>query len=239
MAEGKYRCDKCNKDFETEEGFAQHNRDKHGIGKEKKSEKNVKNTDERGKAIEKAVKKRKTMRILKYSISIILIIAVIGAAVVYLPKNTNPDNEGVGPYGSTHIHADLAVYINGTQLSFNDNRYFAGDLRDKYAHLLSPYDSLIHIRATGITIGYFMKSIDIPFNSTCITDKNGERLCNDDTNTLKFYVKGEENPAYDKYIIKDQDKILISYGPAGEDIQEQLASITNLSEAAAKGLIDE
>jgi|SRR3989344_1463116 len=238
MAEGKYHCDKCSRDFDTEEGFNQHNRDKHGIGKEKKHEKIAKSIDERDKAIDKAVKKKKTMKILKYTIPIILIIAVIGAAVVYLPKNNN-DNVGLGAYGSAHIHADLAVYINGTQLSFNDNRYFAGDLRDKYAHLLSPYDSLIHIRATGITIGYFMKSIDIPFNSTCITDKNGERLCNDDTNTLKFYVKGEENPAYDKYIIKDQDKILISYGPAGEDIQEQLASITNLSEAAAKGLIDE
>ena len=236
MADGKHHCDKCSKDFDTEEGFAQHNRDKHGIGKEKKPEKIVKNIDERDKAIEKAVKKRKTMKILKYTIPIILIIVVIGAAVVYLPKNSNTDS--IGALGSTHIHADLAVYINGTQLSFNDNRYFAGDLYDRYAHLLSPYDSLIHIRATGITIGYFMKSIDIPFNSTYITAKAGNNLCNDDGNTLKFYVNGQENFGYDKYLIKDQDKILISYGSADQNIREQLDSITNLSEAAAQGLID-
>ena len=229
----KNRCDKCNRDFSSEEGFNQHNRDKHGIGKEKK-EKRIMPKDDRDKVIEKAVKKRKTMRILKYTIPIILIIAVVAVAVVYIPKRE--DLTGIGPINSQHIHADFAVYINGTQLGFNDNKYFAGDLHDRYTHLLSPYDTLIHIRATGITIGYFVKSIDIPFNSTCITDKAGNSLCNDDENTLKFYVNDEENFAFDEYLIKDQDKILISYGNE-TDLQEQLASITNLSEAAAQGLI--
>ena len=238
MADAKYKCEKCNKDFETEEGFAQHNRDKHGIGKEKKPEKIVKNIDERDKAIEKVIKKRKTMKILKYTIPIILIIAVIGAAVVYLPKNTNQDNVGVGPYGSAHIHGDLAVYINGTQLRFNDDKYFQGELHERYTHLHAPHDTLVHVHATGVTIGRFMNGIYMPFNATCITNTDEKRLCNDEVNTLKFYVNGEENFGYDQYIIKDQDKILISYGSADQNIREQLDSITNLSEAAAQGLID-
>src|SRR3989344_9608130 len=197
MAEGKYHCDKCSRDFDTEEGFNQHNRDKHGIGKEKKHEKIAKSIDERDKAIDKAVKKKKTMKILKYTIPIILIIAVIGAAFVYLPKNNN-DNVGLGAYGSAHIHADLAVYINGTQLSFNDNKYFEGELHEKYTHLHAPHDTLVHVHATGVTIGRFMNGIYMPFNATCITDKSGESLCNDDVNTLKFYVNGQENFGYDQ-----------------------------------------
>ena len=235
MTDGKYKCDKCSKGFDTEEGFTQHNRDKHGMGKEIK-QKPVKSIDERDKVIEKAVKKRKTMRILKYTIPIILIIAVVGAAVVYLPKNN--DNAGIGDLGSTHLHGDLAVYINGTQLRFNDDKYFQGELHERYTHLHDPHDTLVHVHATGITIGRFMRGIDMPFNATCITDKSGSRLCNDEISTLKFYVNGEENPYFDKYVIKDQDKILISFGnDLQQDIEKQLASVTDFATAASQGLI--
>jgi hypothetical protein len=236
MAEEKYRCNSCNRDFASKEGFDQHNRDKHGMGKEKKPEKVVKTADAREKAIEKAVKKRKTMRILKYAIPVILIIAVVGAAIVYLPKNNNSTE--IGPLGSTHIHAELAVYINGAQLRFNENKYFEGELHERYTHLHAPHDTLVHVHATRVTIGRFMNGIDVPFNATCITDKNGERLCNDGANTLKFYVNGEENPAFDKYVIKDKDKILISYGNYSEEqIKEQIDSITDFAVAASQGLI--
>lgn len=231
--ENRYHCDACNKDFANEEGLKQHNRDKHGIGKEKKDKK-IMPKDDRDKAIDKVVKKRKTMRIIKYTIPIILIIAIVAVAVVYIPKRE--DLTGIGPVNSQHIHADFAIYINGTELNFNDNKYFVGELHGKYSHLHAPHATLLHVHATRVSIGIFMNSIKQPFNNTCITDQAGEDFCNDNENTIKFYVNGEPNYEFDKYIVKDKDKILISYGNES-DLKEQLASITNLAEAASQGLI--
>ena len=61
--------------------------------------------------------------------------------------------------------------------------------------------------------------------------ESGKKYCNDGDKTLKVYVNGEPNEEYDTYLMGDLDKILISYGSeTEEEIQEQLDSITDLSE---------
>ena len=47
---------------------------------------------------------------------------------------------------------------------------------------------------------------------------------------LKLFVNGKENNEFENYVFKKLDKILISYGnDSGEEINNQLASITNFA----------
>jgi len=234
MADEKFHCDACDKDFAGEEGLKQHNRDKHGIGKEKKEIIKT-GSEDRDKAIEKAIRRRKTMRMIKYIIPVILIIAVVAVAIVYIPES--PGNDGdvpLGPAGSTHVHADYAIYLNGDKVDTEAPSFFAHEPR---THMHQPHVSLIHIHATGVTMGRFMSLIGFPFNSTCIT-ADGNELCNEGGNELKFYVNGELNFGFNQYVLKDQNKILISYGnETEEELQEQLDSVTDLGDAASRGLI--
>jgi len=136
---------------------------------------------------------------------------------------------GVGRLGSTHEHVDFKVYIEGQQIDFSQERY---QVRSQFIHVEDGDGDIIHIHATGETIGFFFDTVDISFTSECIIVDSGleteQRYCTAGDKTLKFYVNGEPNILYDDYLLKDLDKILVSYGSETEEqIQEQLNSITD------------
>jgi hypothetical protein len=55
---------------------------------------------------------------------------------------------------------------------------------------------------------------------------NGTNYCNEGDKTLKFFVNGVSNNAYDRYVLRDGDRILISYGSETEEqIQQQLNTL--------------
>ncbi len=232
------RCEQCNRDFETGQAFDQHNADKHSSTSRhemkaiKKKEKEEKKQQEQSSIS----KKRKIKNIVVFGAAILGILG-IAAFVIFLPKPDN-DNVQIGPLGSTHIHADFAVYLNGKQVSFNDDTYFIGDKHNQYSHVHEPHSTLIHMHATGITIGYFMNAVGYPFNATCITLDEKDKLCNDGENTLKFYVNEKTNDRFNNYVIRNLDKILISYGSdTEEELKQQLDSVTSLATDASAGRI--
>lgn len=133
---------------------------------------------------------------------------------------------GVGPLKSTHLHADVKVYINGKAVDFSQSKY---QLTTSFIHFEERVGDVIHIHATGLTVGHMMKSVGMDMNNNCILfEKNN--YCNEDSKKLRFYVNGRLKNDFDNYIIKDLDKILISYGTESDvELQKQLDSITNLA----------
>jgi len=133
---------------------------------------------------------------------------------------------GIGALGSTHLHADVKVYINRQAIDFSQKKY---QLKNSFIHFEEDIGDVIHTHATGLTVGHMLKSIGIDFSSNCIVVE-GQSYCNYNDKKLKFYVNGQQNNEFDSYVIKDLDKYLISYGSEDEaDIQKQLTSITNLA----------
>ena len=142
---------------------------------------------------------------------------------------------GVGAVGSTHIHSDFKVYMDGQAINFLQKKY---DDISPYIHLHVSVGerggegsgNLIHIEATNPPIGFFFETLGMKFNSTCFNLDTGEQYCNQEDKTLKFYVNGLVNNQFEKYIPKDLDKILISYGnETDEQIQTQIDSVTDES----------
>ena len=130
--------------------------------------------------------------------------------------------QAIGPVGSTHQHAIFKVFIEGNQINFSQDKYM---VRSQYVHIESGDGETIHKHATGITIGYFFKTINFDFDKKCFKTDSGENLCNDNENTLKFYINGIKSEEYGNHEIKDGEKYLITYGnESEEEIQKQLES---------------
>lgn len=133
---------------------------------------------------------------------------------------------GIGQLGSTHLHADVKVYINGKAIDFSQRKY---QIASKFIHFEEGIGDVIHTHATGLTIGHMFKSVGIDINNNCIKFE-GVNYCNDGSKTLKFYVNGNKNYEFDNKLINDIDKYLISYGNENQlEIQKQMDSITNLA----------
>lgn len=133
---------------------------------------------------------------------------------------------GIGPLRSTHIHADIKVYISGQSIDFSQRKY---QLAARFIHFEDGIGDVVHVHATSLALGHLFKSLGMDFNNNCILfEKNN--YCNENDKKLKFYVNGKENNEFANYVIKDLDKYLISYGDENEsEIQKQLSSITNLA----------
>ena len=57
----------------------------------------------------------------------------------------------------------------------------------------------------------------------------GGKYCNGGGKTLKFFVNGQPNDGFEKYVFKDSDRLLISYGGQADDLAGQLDSITGFA----------
>lgn len=133
---------------------------------------------------------------------------------------------GIGPLRSAHNHADVKVYINGKAIDFSQSKY---QLAARFIHFEEGIGDVIHTHATGLAMEHLFKSLGADLDNTCLVFEQTD-YCKSGNANLKFYVNGKPNNEFDNYIIKDLDKILVSYGSKDdEEVQKQLNSITNLA----------
>ena len=133
---------------------------------------------------------------------------------------------GIGPLRSTHNHADIKFYINGNAVDFSQQKY---QLAARFIHFEEGIGNVVHVHATGLTMGHLFRSLAGDLNNNCVAlEKNN--YCSEGSKKLRFYVNGNPSNEFDNYAIKDLDRILVSYGTESEaDIQKQLDSVTNLA----------
>lgn len=164
---------------------------------------------------------------LKLVAIISIIIAGIGYAA-YSLATTKP----IGPIGSAHLHVDIKIYINGKVLDLSLDKY---QLKSDAVHLEGRDGEVIHVHATGVTLGYFLGTLGMSIKEGCLRLDSGEEFCNEGERTLKVYVNNEliQNP--EDYVMKDLDKILITYGDeTEEEIKKQIASIPDKAKYFSK-----
>ena len=139
---------------------------------------------------------------------------------------------GIGPLKSTHIHSDIKVYINGQSIDFSQKKY---QITTSYIHFEDSLGDVVHIHSTGLAMNHLFNSLNGDFNSNCLIFED-RTYCNDGNKKLKFYVNGKPNNEFGYYVMKDLDKILVSYGNENEsEIQKQMESITNLAPKFSSG----
>ncbi len=140
--------------------------------------------------------------------------------------NDNPRRnvpEGAGSLGNTHVHASILVMIFGDKFDFSGSKY---QIKNSYIHFEGQDGNTIHMHATGVPLEFLFESMNIGITDACFVFPDGREFCTNDEYFLKFYVNGESVDSVEDYIISQNDRILISYGPENiKEIKEQIAEL--------------
>ena len=149
---------------------------------------------------------------------IIFVIALLGYLVFSGPQ--------IGAVDSDHSHANFLVFINGEKMNFALPQYM---VKVREVHIEDMNGVTIHKHTTGVTLGYFFKTLGFKFNEECFVTDEKEKFCTEEDKKLNFYVNGNKNSEYGDYDIVDGEKYLISYGSgSNESIQEQLDELNEI-----------
>lgn len=105
-----------------------------------------------------------------------------------------------------HIHPTLKINIcgDGIKLPFNTG------IPTVHTHTDLPK---LHIEAKNISLGDFLKLIDLNYNNSCIDSYcNNDKCPNNKIGTLRMYVNDKENNEFDMYVPNDNESIVIEFG---------------------------
>ncbi|MFA4820064.1 MAG: hypothetical protein WC613_03860 [Candidatus Aenigmatarchaeota archaeon] len=225
------KCETCGKEFNTEEGLSSHRADKHDLSRHEKKELKKHQEEQKKEEIHSKIKRKKIKR---YALVAILIVAVVAggyflSTLVSNPSSNNSGSVNLGPVGSTHIHQDFKMYVSGQMVDFSQPKY---QLRSSLVHFENGDGNVIHTHATGMTLGYMLGTMNIELTPECLVI-DGVRYCNNGNSKLKLYANGQPDNEFGSYLMKDLDKILVSYGDE-TGLSGQIASVTNLAKTQSE-----
>ena len=126
----------------------------------------------------------------------------------------------IGPIGSTHQHIDLLIHVDGQIIDLNQTQYAH---QSNYAHLHQNETDVIHLHAINIPLSWFMDSLNIPMTDSSLT-LDGQTYNEDELNKLHIIINGEEIDDIE-YVLQDEDKLLVLYGPENEEEIEEIIEL--------------
>ena len=126
----------------------------------------------------------------------------------------------IGPIGSTHQHIDLLIHVDGQIIDLNQTQYAH---QSNYAHLHQNETDVIHLHAINIPLSWFMDSLNIPITDSSLT-LDGQTYNEDELNKLHIIINGEEIDDIE-YVLQDEDKLLVLYGPENEEEIEAIIEL--------------
>jgi len=148
-------------------------------------------------------------------------------------KIYEPTNYIIGKSGSAHHHSTLLIFIKGELRRFDYEKYYGAS---PYVHIHDYSFAEIHTHATNVTLGLFLQTIEIKFNSTCLVFIEQEYYCNNQTHNLKFYVEGNPNAEFGNHLTADWEHYLITYGDdSEEEIRDQIGSVPDPTASPGPG----
>jgi hypothetical protein len=261
----EFKCEQCGKAFEQEESMRQHVQDKHAQPQpEPQAQPSAHqhpdhhdhhaHKDSHSHAHPRHEPHKVKLKVSKTVLYTVVAAVVIGgggfAAYSYASSLPQPASDSgqastgsMGAVGSTHIHADLGLYLDGQEITPLPLRYF---VRHAAIHVESGdgAGSVVHMHSTNTPLGFFFRTLGMSFNNECFRLDNGREYCSGEGKTLKMYVKHfdgdwQESRQFHTYVFEDLDKILITYGDeTPEEIQAQQDSVTDFSKDNADRQMD-
>tara|TARA_Y100000310_G_C20687415_1_gene819991 strand:- start:3006 stop:3611 length:606 start_codon:yes stop_codon:yes gene_type:complete len=190
----KMKCEKCDKEFDSEVALEHHNKAKHGEVFKKSRWENL---------------NKKKIRNLSFSFIVVLLIGFSGFFI--FDKSQNVDILAVNLLShdnvALHIHPILEIEILGENFPIPSNT----GITDGIMKVVHTHDSsgTLHVEPPipyELRLTHFFQLWSRTFNSQCIFDN-----CVDSEHELLFYVNGELNNEYENLLLKDHDEIKIVY----------------------------
>lgn len=122
---------------------------------------------------------------------------------------TKSENDSFISRKGLHLHPILNIYINGQLQPIPADVGLGKVHKPIHTH---GTDHIIHLEFSGLVtldntrLQEFFKIWDKKFNANCIFDN-----CNGPSGTVKMFVNGRPNNDFEKYPMKNGDKIEIRY----------------------------
>jgi len=131
--------------------------------------------------------------------------------------------DGSGRWGDEHEHASLLVRIFGDKLDFSSPAY---QIKRPWIHFEASDGTTIHRHSSGVTLGYLFDGMGSTVNDACFAFPDGREFCTNEDYSLKYYINHQSVDSIYDYVIKNDDRLLISFGPeTPEEIEGQLIEL--------------
>ena len=158
------------------------------------------------------------------------ILAVIGVIVSFACYEfvTSTNNApgapmNAGRLGDEHIHSSLLVKIFGDKFDFSLPNY---QIKSSWIHFENQDGDTIHRHASGVELEFLFNSLSIGLDENCFTFPDGRAFCTNEDYSLKYFINHKEVNDIRKYVVMEEDRILISYGNEDQDaIEKQLSEL--------------
>jgi len=132
-----------------------------------------------------------------------------------------------GTLGDEHEHASILVRIFGDKFDFSLPAY---QIKNSWTHFEAQDGTTIHRHSTAVTLGHLFETIGIGLTEDCYNFPDGRTFCTNDDYSLKYYINHEQVSVINDYVIKEGDRILISYGNEDQtQIDSQLSELDSYS----------
>ena len=158
---------------------------------------------------------------------ILAIIAAISAYASYEFITMSGDipgaPENAGKLGDEHIHASMLVRIFGDKFDLSLPNY---QIKTSWIHFENQDGDTIHRHASGVELEFLFNSLSIAIDDKCFTFPDGRAFCTNEDYSLKYFINHKEVNDIREYVVMEEDRILISYGPDNESaIEKQLSEL--------------
>ena len=158
------------------------------------------------------------------------ILSMIGVIVAFAcyefvtsTNNVPGAPENAGKLGDEHIHTSLLVSIFGDKFDFSTPNY---QVKTPWIHFENQDGDTIHRHSTGVELEFLFNSMSIGLDENCFVFPDGRQFCTNEDYSLKFYINQQLVEDIRKYVIQEDDRILISYGNEDQEaIDKQLAEL--------------
>jgi len=204
-----------------------------------------KHREERREKREDFVAKR-TQQKRKNTLLAVGILGLIGLVVGYasftfvtMGTDTPGAPPGAGKLGDEHEHASLLVRIFGDKFDFSATTY---QIKNSWIHFEDSDGTTIHRHSSGVTLGFLFDGLNIVVGwesrgytdilrpsetlDPCFIFPDGRQFCTNEDYSLKYYINHKSVDNIYDYVLADDDRILISFGPeTPEEIEDQLIEL--------------
>ena len=161
------------------------------------------------------------------ALGILSVVAAISAYASYEFITSTGDvpgaPENAGKLGGEHIHASTLVRIFGDKFDFSLPNY---QIKSSWIHFENQDGDTIHRHSSGVELEFLFNSLGIGIDENCFTFPDGRAFCTNEDYSLKYFINHKEVNGIGEYVVMEEDRILISYGPDNESaIEKQLSEL--------------
>ena len=189
-----------------------------------------KNRRERREEEREGFAAKRTAQYRTRNLKAIGILSMIGVIVAFAcfefvtsTNNVPGAPENAGKLGAEHIHASMLVKIFGDKFDFSTPNY---QVKTPWIHFENQDGDTIHRHSTGVELEFLFNSMNIAVDDNCFVFPDGRQFCTNEDYSLKFYVNQQLVKDLRKYVVQEDDRILITYGNEDQlTIDSQLAEL--------------